>query len=210
MIRVLLIEGRARQVLPMSKSLRQLGCEITTYNSSRLDPGYASRYPHRKLLAYFDAHTPERSLEAIKNELSKVHYDLVIPMNDDVAILLAKYKNELSKLTTIACNDWDIFEMASDKLKTMQTCMANNLPCPKTYDSFETFCSDRELVSYPLVVKPRTGCAAVGFHISENEEDVLDYYEKSQENMGQCSYRNISLKTACNIKLNFISIETGY
>ena len=44
-IRVLLIEGRARQVLPMSKSLRELGCEITTYNGSKLDPGYASKYP---------------------------------------------------------------------------------------------------------------------------------------------------------------------
>lgn len=51
-IRVLLIEGRARQVLPMSKSLRELGCEITTYNGSKLDPGYASKYPHRKLLAF--------------------------------------------------------------------------------------------------------------------------------------------------------------
>ena len=31
-IKVLLIEGRARQVLPMAKSLRALGCEVTTYN----------------------------------------------------------------------------------------------------------------------------------------------------------------------------------
>ena len=47
-IKVLLIEGRARQVLPMAKSLRALGCEVTTYNGSKLDPGYASKYPHRK------------------------------------------------------------------------------------------------------------------------------------------------------------------
>lgn len=54
-IKVLLIEGRARQVLPVAKSLRALGCEVTTYNSSKLDPGFASKYPHRKLLSYCDA-----------------------------------------------------------------------------------------------------------------------------------------------------------
>ena len=91
-IKVLLIEGRARQVLPMSKALRELGCEVTTYNGSRLDPGYASKYPHRKLLAYCDAHDPEGSYKAICAELEKYHYDIVIPMNDDVAIILSKHK----------------------------------------------------------------------------------------------------------------------
>ena len=91
-LRVLLIEGRARQVLPMSKALRELGCEVTTYNGSKLDPGYASKYPHRKLLAYCDAHDPDGSYKAIKAELEKYKYDMVIPMNDDVAIILSQYK----------------------------------------------------------------------------------------------------------------------
>ena len=76
-IKILLIEGRARQVLPMAKSLRALGCEVTTYNGSKLDPGYASKYPHRKLLAYCDAHDPEGSYKAIKAELEKYKYDIV-------------------------------------------------------------------------------------------------------------------------------------
>ena len=75
-IKVLLIEGRARQVLPVSKALREMGCEVTTYNSSKLDPGYASKYPHRKLLAYCDIHNPEDSFMAIKKELEVYKYDL--------------------------------------------------------------------------------------------------------------------------------------
>lgn len=35
-IKILLIEGRARQVLPMAKSIRALGCEVTTYNGNPL------------------------------------------------------------------------------------------------------------------------------------------------------------------------------
>lgn len=183
-IRVLLIEGRARQVLPMSRSLRELGCEVTTYNGSKLDPGYASKYPHRKLLAFCNAHEPERSYEAIKRELEKYHYDMVIPMNDDVAIILAKHKEELMPLTTIACTDWPVFEMACDKLKTMEVCMKNSLPCPQTFLSKDDFLQKKSNVKYPIVVKPRTGCAAVGFHVAQNEEDVISYFDKAQIKYG--------------------------
>lgn len=183
-ISVLLIEGRARQVLPMSKSLSSLGCEVTTFNSSKLDPGYASKYPHRKLLAFCDVHDPVRTYESIRQELEKYHYDLVIPMNDDVAIILAKRKKDLNPLATIAVNDWDTFQMASDKLKTMFTCMEKNIPCPQTFRSKEEFSLSKENVLYPLVVKPRTGCAAVGFHVSENEIDVIEYYDKAEQKYG--------------------------
>lgn len=185
-LKVLLIEGRARQVLPMSKSLRDLGCEVTTYNTSKLDPGYASKYPHRKLLAFCDSRQPENSLIAIREELEKYHYDIVIPMNDDVAIILSKHKEELKSLTTIAVNDWDVFQMAIDKLKTMSVCMQSGLPCPQTFMSKDEFLKLKDEVKYPLVVKPRTACAAVGFHISTNEADLLDYYDKAEVKYGPC------------------------
>lgn len=185
-LKVLLIEGRARQVLPMSKALRDLGCEVTTYNGSRLDPGYASKYPHRKLLAYCDAHNQEGSYKAIRAELEKYHYDIVIPMNDDVAIILSKHKKELGSLTTIHVNDWPLFSMASDKLQTMEACMKNNLPCPKTYLSLNDFKQDAHNVQYPIVCKPRTGCAAVGFHVADDEHDLLEYYKKAKQKYGPC------------------------
>lgn len=182
--KVLLIEGRARQVLPFAKSMYELGAEVTTYNGSKLDPGYASRYPQRKLLAFFDVKEPEKSFEALKTELEKYHYDMVIPMNDDIAIQLSKHKKELEQLTTPIVEDWDTFQFACDKLKTMQVCMENGLPCPKTFTSLEDFIASEASVSYPLVVKPRTGCAAVGFHTSDTKEDVVDYFTKAQKKYG--------------------------
>lgn len=183
-IKVLLIEGRARQVLPLAKSMRNLGAEVTTYNGSKLDPGYSSKYPHRKLLAFFDAKQPEKSLDVLKDELKKYHYDLVIPLNDDIAILLSKHKNELRELTTPIVEDWDTFQFACDKLKTMQVCMANGVPCPKTFASLDDFLSQESSVLYPLVVKPRTGQAAVGFHISEDKADLMEYYGKAEKKYG--------------------------
>lgn len=182
--KVLLIEGRARQVLPLSKSMYELGAEVTTYNGSKLDPGYASRYTQRKLLAFFDVKEPEKSFEALKTELEKYHYDMVIPMNDDIAIQLSKHKKELEHLTTPIVEDWDTFQFACDKLKTMKVCMDNHIPCPKTFVSLDDFLAGETAVNYPLVVKPRTGCAAVGFHTSDTKEDVVDYFTKAEKKYG--------------------------
>lgn len=184
-IKVLLIEGRARQVLPMSKALRELGCEVTTYNGSKLDPGYASKYPQRKLLAYCDAHDPEGSYKAIKAELEKYSYDIVIPMNDDVAIILSQHKEDLKGLTTIAVEDWNTFQMASDKLKTMLVCMEHNLPCPLSFTDKQDYLANKGKVKFPVVVKPRTGCAAVGFHVAKNENDLISYYDKAEQKYGK-------------------------
>jgi len=184
-IRVLLIEGRARQVMPMMKSLHQLGCHVTTFNSSKLDMGYASRYPNRKVLSFCHESDPEESLESIRNELIKNKYDIVIPLNDFVAILLAQNKEELSRYTTIAVNDWEVFQYASDKLKTMKVCTDNDIPCPRTYindDSLkDLFGFD---LTYPVVVKPRTGCAAVGFHVVDKEDDLIKVIEATREKFG--------------------------
>lgn len=183
-LKVLLIEGRARQVLPLAKSMNKLGAEVTTYNGSKFDPGYSSKYPHRKLIAFFNAKQPEKSFEALKSELQKYHYDMVVPLNDDIAIQLSKHKKELSEYTTPMVEDWERFQFACDKLKTMQVCMENGIPCPKTFTSLDEFLDKEASVSYPLVVKPRTGQAAVGFHTSDTKEDVVDYFTKAELKYG--------------------------
>lgn len=209
-VNVLLIEGSARQVLPMSKSLRELGCIVTTYNSSKLDPGYASKYPQRKLLRFCDAKEPEKSYEAIYTELTKYQYDIVIPMNDDVAIILARYKENLKDITTIAVNDWDTIQYSIDKLKTMEVCMKNNLPCPKTYLSKNDFLNYSEEVTFPLVVKPRTGYAAVGFHVAETKVDLLDYYDKAEKKYGPCLIQEYIPQSDLQYKAELYIDNNGY
>ena len=172
-VRVLLIEGRARQVMPLMESLHKLGCHVTTYNASKLDMGYASHYPDKKVLSFCNAKDPEKSWEAMSHELKTKEYDLVIPLNDFVAIMLSQHKEELKPYVTIAANDWDVFQFASDKLKTMKVCMENGIPCPKT------FVADDELedlssldLTYPICIKPRTGFSAVGFRMIDNPDEL--------------------------------------
>lgn len=183
-IRVLLIEGRARQVMPLMKSLHDFGCDITTFNSSKLDMGYASRYPNNKLLAYFDASDPAGSLESVRKELKSRKYDLVIPLNDFPAIILSQNKKELSQYAEIATNDWDVFQFASDKLKTMQVCMENDIPCTKTILDEDLNDLNKCGLPFPLVVKPRTGYGAVGFSVVDNINELKTVVEATRAKHG--------------------------
>ena len=184
--KVLLIEGNARQVLPMAKALRKLGVHVTTYNSSRFDFGYTSRYPHKKIIAYADKDDKAGTLKSLLNILTKERYDLIIPMNDDIAILLSKHKPEIEQYSSVAVNDWEIFKIASDKLETMKVCMENNIPCPKTALSYNEYLSSKKDFKYHIVIKPRTGCGAVGFHVTKDEKDLAEYYTLAEKKYGKC------------------------
>lgn len=184
-IRVLLIEGRARQVMPLMKSLHELGCHVTTYNTSKLDLGYASKYPDRKVLSYCSDTDRERTINSIRRELTENKYDLVIPLTDFVAIILAENKKDLSQYAAIAVNDWEVFRYASDKLNTMKVCMENSIPCPHTYtgDVLPADLSEIEL-KFPIVVKPRTGSAAVGFRVVDSFHELKSVFDATEEKYG--------------------------
>lgn len=185
-LRILLVEGNSRQVLPMAQSLKELGNHVTTLNTSKFDFGQTSKHPHEKLILYREDADKDTKYDAIKNLLENNFYDLVIPMNDDAAILLSKHKSELSKHTSIAVNNWDVIQYSIDKQKTMDICMKNNLPCPKTVIDESEFERKIAFFKFPVVVKPRTGCGAVGFHISNDLDNLREYYAHGKSKYGPC------------------------
>lgn len=185
-IKVLLLDGYARQIMPMMQALHDLKCHITTYNKSRLDLGYASRYPDKKLLAFWDTNDAERSLDALRAVLENDNYDVVIPMTDFSATLLSKNKGELEQYASMAVNDWDVFQMAGDKLNTMIACTENGIPCPYTLRDVETV---EEIIQsdikYPFIIKPRIGYGSIGFHCINNEEQLRNVFDSTAASHGR-------------------------
>lgn len=180
------MEGNARQVLPMAKALKKLGHKVTTYNASKWDYGYASRYPDAKVLADIDWGAEEETYSHFVNHIKEHHYDLIIPMNDDAAIMMARHKHAITEYSQVAVNNWDVFKIAMDKLSTMSVCMENDIPCPRTVTDIKDFLDNEARFKFPVVVKPRTGCGAVGFHVADNKDDLISYYSLATEKFGPC------------------------
>ncbi len=184
-VRVLLLEGFTRQNMAMIRAMHDLGCHVTTYNQSRLDIGYASRFPDRKLLGFWDRNDMDASLAALTEELKTGKYDVVIPMTDFSATMLSRHKTALSAYARLAVNDWDAFRNAIDKQNTMRICQERGLPCPQTLPEVQSV--DDVLASglpYPFIIKPRTGYGSIGFHRIDNEAQLRAAFDTTKEQCG--------------------------
>jgi D-aspartate ligase len=183
-IRVLILEGYARQALPMAKAFRQLGCQVTTLNSSKLDVGYVSKYPNSKIIDCCSIDDYEGTVNSVRKLIKSGSYDLVVPLVDFSASLLSKNKEEFSKYAKIATNNWEIYDIAQDKLKTMKICMENNIPCPITLTSVNSVEDIRNSnIKYPFVIKPRVGYGAVGFRVLKSEVELESFINKHGINL---------------------------
>lgn len=182
-IKVLLTEGACRQTLPIAKAFRTLGCHVTTLNAAALDVGNTSRYPNKRIIGCCTDSDVPGTKEAIETILQSEKYDLVVPMSDFTASLLAENKEQFSQYAHIAINDWEIFSLAFDKLKTMAICMEKGIPCPRTILNIHSS-EDLEKIIYPVVIKPRSACGSIGFNIAENRKVLDGLMKNGSKNLG--------------------------
>ncbi len=182
-VKILVLDGPSRQVLPTLKGLNDIGCNITTLNYSKLDIGYTSRYPQKKLLYKINSHDKVEMKKVIDAEICSGKYDIVIPLSDISTQIIAENLETYSKYVKAPVNDYDTFMKAYDKFQTMEICQKNNIPCTRTKmddESLEEFISK---VGYPIVVKPRSACGSVGFRCLENESELDSLLETDGFNL---------------------------
>lgn len=173
-IRVLVLDTAGRQVPTILKELHDLGCHITTLNSSRLDIGYSSRYPDKKLL-YPKVNSDKECLKAaLDKEIPSGNYDVVMPMLEGATELLWKNIDKYGKYVKIAAADYEGFVNANDKQLTMKLCQENGISCPRTKMDNETMEEFLAEVSFPLALKPRVGSGSRGFHKVDNKERLFE------------------------------------
>ena len=91
--RVLVLDGFGRQQASILRQLHDLGCIITTINASKLDVGYASRYPHKRKVVPGIRNDELLYKEVIKRELATGNYDIVFPMIEKSTNILTIMKD---------------------------------------------------------------------------------------------------------------------
>ena len=184
-VRVLLLEGFARQNMAMMPALKALGCHLTTCNASRLDVGYASRYPDVKLLKFWDREDPDASFRTVMEVLRSDHYDVVIPTTDFSAALLSEHIDEVRPLAWPAVNEPAVFRRIADKQETMRACDEAGVPCPRTlYDMNSVDDILAAGMPYPFVLKPRVGYGGIGLHVIRDEKQLRDVFDGAVSRFG--------------------------
>ena len=175
-VRVLLLDGYGRQIPSILHQLHQLGCIVTTVNESKLDVGYSSRYPKKRIVQKGIREDHELYRSVIERELASGNYDVAFPMLEKSTEILheARLAGKDNGVRIIAA-PYDAFKMAYDKQETMRICTENGIPCPATKMDNETLDEYLERVEFPLACKPRKGSGSAGFKKVSTKEELLAY-----------------------------------
>ena len=175
--KVLLLDGYGRQIPSLLHQLHQLGCKVTTMCESKLDVGYTSRYPSKRIVIHGIREDNNIYRLAIEKELKNC-YDILFPILEratDICID-GTIQAEYPELKIIASTR-ESFLKAYDKQLTMKVCMENGIPCPITKMDDETLDEYLSKVSFPICAKPRKGSGGAGFKRIHSREELDKYIE---------------------------------
>ena len=181
--KVLLLDGYGRQVPSLLHQLHELGCIVTTMCESRLDVGYTSRYPHRRIVIHGIREDISVYRNAIERELEN-GYDILFPILEKATDICTDgtIKINFPKLKIIAAPR-EAFLKAYNKQLTMEVCMENGIPCPITKMDDETMEEFLSKVSFPICAKPRRGSGASGFKRIMNRDELDRYIDDGTINL---------------------------
>lgn len=180
-----LILDQGRQALPFARSLRMAGHRVTIVCNTVFSEGFFSIYPHKRLL------WPNCDFDVAGFECQLIQYlkannvDVVVSLGDKSTTILATNQHIIKQYSKITLPEFEVFDIATDKLNLMVYCMKNDIPCPKTFIISDLI--DKQGLSkmeLPLLVKPRKGIGAIGLRIFDNVEDIIREYEALTNQFG--------------------------
>ena len=182
--KILIADGHARQGLALAKAFHDLNCHVTAVCESSLDLCAVSRYVDKVIKNKQLHERPDLRTECILKEIKKEKYTLVVACSDVTAEQLTLNKDKIEAYASVSVVDRELFYTAFDKLQTMRVCMDNNIPCPKTYFDCSTVedVFSKELV-FPLIIKPRQGYGAIGFHKFDTPQELRQYLSEHKEDI---------------------------
>ena len=180
----MLADGHARQGLALAKAFHDLGCYVTAICSSKLDVCAQSKYVDKAIIDKSIGERPDLRVNCLLQEVASNVYTLVVGFSDTSVEQIVLNKETIEKYCKTAVVDKDSFYLAYDKINTMRVCRDNGIPCPNTYFDFKTK-EDvlRQDITFPLVIKPRMGYGAIGFHKAKSYTDLETYLDNHLEDI---------------------------
>jgi len=171
-LKILLLD-QGRQSLPFLKSHSNAGHQVFLVCNSRISEGYFSKYPVERLIWPSYMIDPKGFKEKLVEFLEKEEIDVTLSVGDISSEILSKNRDEISKYTKLTVPEYSKFLAVTDKLRLMEYCMSNGIPCPLTFNLNED--TDLDVfnsLKYPVIIKPRRGLGALGVQKIEDFESI--------------------------------------
>lgn len=168
-IRVFVTDGYWRKTLAAVRALGRRGVRVTVGESTYLAPALFSRYCHCRVRTPSPVLQPSQYLDFLETYLKRHPHHVLMPMEEDTLLLLARNRERFQNITSLPCADHHHLLFARDKLKVLKRAEALDIPIPRTFE-IDNMAEAKPLskqLEYPVVVKPRVGSGSAGVEYVE-------------------------------------------
>ncbi len=210
MKKVLLLEADYTQSLPTVKSLHNHGYVVDGVFESKLSYGYGSKYFNKKYV-FHDTSNFEGYRDFLLELLKRENYEAIIPLNDESAIVLSKYKSQFLEFTKFKLPDWENFEKGYDKHKLMQECSIGNFSHPNTVVVSGRHVTPESVASlkFPVLIKPNYSSGARGITYIRDREELSSKFAEVYDKYGECHIQEFIPSGGAQVKIQLYINELG-
>jgi predicted ATP-grasp superfamily ATP-dependent carboligase len=180
MSRVLVTDGHWRKTLAAVRSLGRSGIEVAVGESSRVAASFFSKHCRRRLVYPSVRQHPEAFLTFLRQELRNKHYDLVMPMEEETLLLLARHRKEFAPVARLPLPPYESIERVRDKGWLLQHASQQGIPIPRTVwvEDLINLHTVKDAIPGPWVIKPRVSSGSFGIAYVEKAQDLPDAYRR--------------------------------
>ncbi len=173
--------GRRRYMIDFLRDALNGAGEVHVSNSQYT---YVFEYADKSVITplCFD----EEYIPFLKEYCEKNDIKLIISLFDvDLPVLSANKAVFEDIGIRVVVSDPDVISVCNDKWETYKFLSENNFYTPKTYINLEEALDElsNNVISYPVVVKPRWGMGSIGVFTADNEEELRVFYKKAKKAM---------------------------
>lgn len=178
-LRVLVLDGAARQTLTILHGLKELKCHVTVLCAAKWDLCYSSNVPDEIILREEATAKNKEFIDCLIGLLRTGDYDVMLPVAEMTTNKVTEAETELKKYVKLGCAPRLAYINAFDKQRTFEIAMQNDIPVPKTRIESQKIEEYLSTVSFPLIIKPRNGVGSIGFHKFDSREEFEPYIRKN-------------------------------
>ena len=181
-VKVLVLDGSGKQPLPMIRGLKEIGCHVTVLCSSKLSTCYASKLPDKKLLVKGITPQDAQYIPFLLEQARSGKYDVFMPIGELSTNPVTRHEAEFTQYVKLACAPREAYVKAFNKQITFDTAIENGIPCPYTRHSEQDIEDYLSQAHFPIIIKPRQGVGAIGFHKFETQQEFREKLKDSTFN----------------------------
>lgn len=175
---VLVTNVQIRSGLAAMRSLGSKGIQVTGADSDKISSGFFSKYCNKSLVYPDPQKYPELYVQKILDEIERIEYDLIMPINDHTLLPLAKNKKEIEQYTRFPFLDYDKLLKGRDKVQTINEAQKCGIRVPITFlpEHITELENIVETIQYPLIIRPVESSGSRGLFKVNNSQDLFEKY----------------------------------